>query len=105
MIERVAAILSTKASGGFMLFIVHIQLTRTKSNSTEIFRRAIVENPEVMQCFHVTGESDFVLLIATRGIDDYEAFSNRLFTEDNHVARFETSVVLRSLKYGLELPI
>jgi Lrp/AsnC family leucine-responsive transcriptional regulator len=105
VIERVAAILSTKASGGFMLFIVHIQLTRTKSDSTEIFRRAIVENPEVMQCFHVTGESDFVLLIATRGIDDYEAFSNRLFTEDNHVARFETSVVLRSLKYGLELPI
>ena len=65
----------------------------------------MMRTDEVMQCFHVTGESDFVPLVAARGIDDYEVFSNRFFVEDNHVARFETSVILRSVKYGLELPI
>lgn len=105
VIDREAAILSPKAAGGFMLFVVHIQLTRTKSNSIERFRDLMRETPEVMQCFHVTGESDFVLLVAARSIDDYETFSNRMFIEDNHVARFETNVVLRSVKYGLELPI
>lgn len=105
VIAREAAILSPKAAGGFMLFVVHIQLTRAKSNSIERFRQLMQETPEVMQCFHVTGDCDFVLLVAARSIDDYEAFSNQIFIEDNHVARFETNVVLRSAKYGLELPI
>lgn len=105
IIDRDAAIVSPKAAGGFMLFVVHIQLTRVKSNSIERFRRLMLQTPEVMQCFHVTGESDFILLVAARSIDDYEAFSNHMFIEDNYVARFETNVVLRSVKYGLELPI
>jgi hypothetical protein len=46
-----------------------------------------------------------VLLVAAPNIDDYEAFSNCMFVEENHVARFETNVVLRSVKLGLELPI
>jgi Lrp/AsnC family leucine-responsive transcriptional regulator len=105
IIDREAAILSPKAAGGFMLFVVHIQLARGKGDSIERFRRLMQETPEVMQCFHVTGESDFVLLVAAPNIDDYEAFSNCMFVEENHVARFETNVVLRSVKLGLELPI
>jgi len=105
VIDHEAAILSPKVAGGFMLFVVHIQLTRVKSDAIARFRRLMQETEEVMQCFHVTGESDFVLLVAARSIDDYEVFSNRMFVEDNYVARFETNVVLRSVKYGLELPI
>jgi Lrp/AsnC family leucine-responsive transcriptional regulator len=105
VIDRECAILSPKAAGGFALFVVHIQLTRTKSDSINRFRKLMLQTPEVMQCFHVTGEWDFVLLAATRAIDEYEAFSNRFFTEENCVARFETGVVLRSVKYGLELPL
>lgn len=105
IIDREVAILSPKAAGDFLLFLVNIQLTRTKANSIDKFRNLMMRTAEVMQCFHVTGESDFVLLVAARSIDDYEAFSNRFFIKDNHVARFETSVVLRSVKYGLELPL
>jgi len=105
IIDREVAVLSPKAAGNFVLFLVNIQLTRTKANSIDKFRNLMMQTAEVMQCFHVTGESDFVLLVAVRSIDAYEAFSNRLFIEDHCVARFETSVVLRSVKCGLELPL
>ncbi|MFC2951002.1 Lrp/AsnC family transcriptional regulator [Marinicaulis aureus] len=105
VIEREAAIVSADALGGVSLFLVNVQLIRTKHNTIGAFRALMGVTEEVVQCFHISGAFDFCLLVAAKDTHGYEAFSNRLFTEDNFVARFETSVVLRSVKYGFALPL
>ncbi len=105
VIEREAAIVSADALGGVSLFLVNVQLIRTKHNTIGSFRALMADTEEVVQCFHISGAFDFCLLVAAKDTHAYEAFSNRLFTEDNFVARFETSVVLRSVKYGFALPL
>lgn len=105
VIEREMAIVSAEALGGVSLFLVNVQLIRTKHNTIGAFRDLMRGTEEVLQCFHITGSFDFCLLVAAKDTHAYEAFSNRMFTEDNFVARFETSVVLRSVKYGYALPL
>ncbi len=105
VIEREVAFVAPQAIGGVALFLVNVQLIRTKHNTIEKFRSLIRETPEVTQCFHITGAFDFCLLVAAKDTHAYEVFSNRMFTEENHVARFETSVVLRTVKFGFALPL
>lgn len=105
VIEREVALVSPEAVGGLTLFLVNIQLMRAKTNTIDKFRALMRDTQEVLQCFHVTGGFDFSLLVAAKNAKAYEGFSNRMFTEENYVARFETSVVLRSVKYGFALPL
>jgi Lrp/AsnC family leucine-responsive transcriptional regulator len=105
IIAREVAMLDPQALGGVALFLVSVQLVRTKQNTIEQFRTLMSGTQEVLQCFHVTGSFDFVLLVAAKDTRVYEGFSHRMFTEENHVARFETSVVLRSVKFGFALPL
>ncbi|WP_428407023.1 Lrp/AsnC family transcriptional regulator [Hyphococcus sp.] len=105
VIERETAIVSAEALGGVSMFLVNIQLIRTKHDTIGAFRALMRDTEEVLQCFHITGPFDFCVLVAAKDTRAYEGFSNRMFTEENFVARFETSVVLKSVKYGFALPL
>ena len=61
--------------------------------------------PQVQQCYYVTGEADFILICTARDMQDFEALTHRLFFEDSNVRRFRTSVSMERTKVGLSLPI
>lgn len=105
IIAREIAMVDPAAVGGVSLFLVNVQLVSTKHNTIETFRMLMRDTDEVLQCFDITGSFDFCLLVAAKGTKAYESFSNRFFTEENNVARFQTSIVLRSVKYGFALPL
>ncbi len=105
IIEREVALVSPAAVGGVSLFLVNVQLVSTKHTTIEKFRTLMRDTDEVLQCFDITGSFDFCLLVAAKGTRAYESFSNRFFTEENYVARFQTSIVLRSVKFGFALPL
>ena len=59
----------------------------------------------MQQCYHVTGASDFILVIGIASLEDYGAFARRWFESNEVVARFDTHVVLDRTKVGLSLPM
>ncbi|TIO55284.1 MAG: Lrp/AsnC family transcriptional regulator, partial [Mesorhizobium sp.] len=61
--------------------------------------------PEVQQCYYVTGEADFILVVTVATMADYEALTRRLFFENNNVRRFRTFVAMDRVKVGLEVPV
>jgi Lrp/AsnC family leucine-responsive transcriptional regulator len=69
------------------------------------FRRQMVEHPMVQQCYHVTGTSDFIVIVIADGMESYGAFVRRWFESNEHVIRFDTHVALERVKVGLALPI
>ena len=52
----------------------------------------------MQQCYHVTGEADYLLVVTVASMADYEALTRRLFGGDDNVRRFRTSVALGCLK-------
>ena len=68
-------------------------------------KKSFTEAPEVQQCYYVTGEVDFILLVVVRTMADYEAMTRRLFFANKNVKRFRSFVAMDRVKVGLNVPL
>ena len=57
----------------------------------------------MQQCYYVTGETDFVLVVTVASMQDYEALTKRLFFENHNVKHFKTLVVMDRVKASMRL--
>ncbi len=105
VISAEVAIVSPAAVGQLMSFIVSVELERDHVDHLAKFKAAIKKLPQVQQCYYVTGEADFILIVTAQDMQDFEAFTQQLFYNDSNVRRYKTSVVMESTKIGLRLPL
>lgn len=91
---------------GYPVFtLVFVDLERDRRDIMQNFKRAIADNPRIVQAFYTTGEADFVLLVASRSLADYEQFTQSFFWEKPDIKSFKTMVVMDAVKLGLALPL
>ena len=69
------------------------------------FKRRVQDDPAVQQCYSITGDGDFLLLVSAASMEEYEAITERLFGADDNIERFRTAVALSTLKRGLDVPL
>ncbi|MBY6136201.1 Lrp/AsnC family transcriptional regulator [Nocardioides marinus] len=105
IIEAEIAILEPKSVGRELLLIVEVSLQNERLGDIDDFKARMVAAPEVMQCYYVTGDSDFVLILSAESMADYEAFTRRHFFADENVLKFRTSAVMDRVKAGFALPV
>jgi Lrp/AsnC family leucine-responsive transcriptional regulator len=98
IIEAEVAIVSPEAVGRSLIGIVEVALDTDRPQVLEEFQRAIQSAPQVMQAYYVTGNADFILIVAAKNMKDYEAFAHRFLSKKPHVKHFRTSVVMRRVK-------
>ena len=103
VIARETAILDPGALGWAMTFLVLVEMERERLDVLDAFRRRMRAEPQVQQCYYITGEADFALVCLARDMADYETLTRRLFFADAEVRRFRTSVVMDRTKVGLEV--
>ncbi len=84
---------------------VSVTLTFHHLEGIEQFRETILEIPEVLECYHLTGESDFLLKIVVPDIENYEEFLLHKLTCIDSVSRVRSSFVLSTLKRNTRLPM
>ena len=99
------AVVDPKRVGQTATFIVEVSLERENAQVVSNFKRRMTAAPEVQQCYYVTGDSDFTLIVTARDIEEYEEVVQRLMFQDGAVRKFRTSVVLSRVKTGLSVAI
>lgn len=99
------SVVNPEAIGRYMTFVVEVTLERETAATFEAFKRRMREAPEVQQCYYVTGDGDFVLLVTAANMEEYEAITARLFLNDANIRRYRTSVVMSRVKVTLALPV
>jgi len=104
-IRATVAILDPAVIGQAMSFVISVELERERADMLDAFRRAAREDPNVQQCYYVTGSTDFVLIVTARDMADFELFTRRLLFDNANVRRFTTNVVLSRDKVGVSVPI
>ena len=79
-IKNYVAILDhTKIGRGLMAF-THVQLKDHSQKSLGNFEQEIIRFPEVLECYHMSGEYDFILRVAVKDLPTYHLFlMNKLF--------------------------
>ncbi len=104
-IRSYAALLDWKQMGYDMICFVNITLQTHQPNDVEKFRQRISQLPEVLECYHVTGEFDYLLKIAIKDRADLDRFVMKQLTPIPGLARIHTSLALNEIKATTALPI
>lgn len=105
VIRRETAELEPRALGLPVTCIVTVDLDRERAADLDRFRRRMLAAPEVQQCYYVTGQADFVLIVLAADMESYEAFTRRELLDDANVKSFTTHVALERVKTGTAVPV
>src|ERR1700744_3820998 len=99
VISADVSVVDPDALGQRMTMIVIVALERDQHDLTDAFMNSMRATPQVTQCYYVTGQADFVLMISVRDMKDYETFTRAFFAENRNVKRFDTMVVMNRAKF------
>lgn len=105
IISSEVAVVDPEAVEFAMTFLILVELERESIHQLDSFRRKAKAEPQIQQCYYITGEADFALIALAKNMKDYEALTQRLFFEDTNVKRFRTSVVMDRTKVGMTVPV
>lgn len=105
VIKQEVAVLDPHAVGQSMCFIVMVEMERERLDQLDAFTRSAREEPQVQQCYYITGDADFCLICTAKDMQGFEDLTKRLFFDNGNVRRFRTSVVMGKRKVGLAVPV
>ena len=105
LIKRYAAVLDQKQLGLSGTVFVHIALRREEQSELAAFEAAIRNIPEIMECYLMTGEFDYLLRLVVSDMADFERLHNEALTRLPGVARVNSSIAIRTVQKTSKLPI
>lgn len=105
VIRANVAVLDPAAVGKSITIFVEVEVFSETAAQIENAKQEFARTPEIQQCYYVTGDADFVLVVVVSDMAEYEALTRRLFFGNNNVKRFRTSVAMDRVKVGLAVPL
>ncbi|WP_181703842.1 Lrp/AsnC ligand binding domain-containing protein [Chthonobacter albigriseus] len=104
-IEKIVAVVSGKAVGRGLTILVELEIQNEHRHTLDQFQRWLDRASEVQSCWYVTGDVDFVLLVAVRDLDEYNQFIERMMNDQQAIVRkYKSLIALKTVKRSLELP-
>ena len=105
VIRRFVTLLEPAAVGLPVSIFVNVTLERQIEGALEGFEAALLDRPEVMECYLMTGDSDYLLRVVVPDLPAYERFLMDHLTRIPGVASIKSSVSLNQVKYRTSLPL
>ncbi len=96
-----AALLDEEKLGFSVSVFVSVQLDKQVDGALATFEAAVNKFPEVVDCWLMTGNRDYMLRVATTSLTDFERFLVGTLTKVEGVSSIESSIPLRRVKSGL----
>lgn len=98
VIDRIVAILNPAKAGRAIKALVTVELKLHGEQHMRRFLETAIAEPAVSHAYAVTGQTDVVLMLRLRDMEEFDALCDRLFRDQNNVARFFTMIVIRTAK-------
>ena len=104
-IRQYVAILDRKLIDKNLMVMSFVSLILHSNDMQIEFEKSVVEYPEVIECFHVTGSYDYQLKVIVSDMEEYQAFIKNKLSSINNIANVQSSFVMSSLKDTTAIPI
>ena len=104
-IDKYVALLDQKSVGLTDTVFVHIVLKREEKSELLAFEAAVKEIPEILECYLMTGEFDYLLHLVVANMADFERLHNESLTQLPGVSRVNSSFAIRTVQKTTALPI
>ena len=105
VIKRRVTLLDPAIVGLPVSVFVRVSLERQIESALETFENAVLSRSEVMECYLMTGDSDYLLRVVVADLVAYERFIIDHLTRINGVASINSSFALKQVKYRTALPL
>jgi Lrp/AsnC family transcriptional regulator, leucine-responsive regulatory protein len=105
LIAGYVMLLNQQAAGFPGRAFVQITLDKQNRETLERFERAVAEVPDVLACYLLAGQADYLLHIVYRDSNDLERIHAEYLTHLPGVVRVQSTLTLRTVKCTTALPI
>jgi Lrp/AsnC family leucine-responsive transcriptional regulator len=105
VIQRYGAVLAPAALGHPLSIVAEVEVESERIDLLDAMKQSFKNCPEVQQCYYVTGEWDFILILVVQDMAQYTALSRKLFFQSNNVKRFRTLVTMDPVKVSVDVPV
>jgi Lrp/AsnC family transcriptional regulator, leucine-responsive regulatory protein len=105
VIQRYVALASAAALGLGLNVFISISLKTQSRQSLGEFEQRIAEHDEVMECYLMTGDSDYLIRVALADIEALERFILEQLTPIEGIEKIRSSFALKQVRYKTALPL
>lgn len=102
--SRVALLDAAKIGAGVSVF-VHIKTQQHEQRWLTRFAESIAAFDEVMECYRMAGEWDYLLRVATKDIESFDRFYKKLISEVEGLTDVTSSFAMEEIKFSTRLPL
>ena len=97
VIDGYHANLNANKMGQDVLVLMHITLHGQSAEMMVEFEQAVAKIPQVLACFLIAGENDYILRVAAQDVNDFGRIHSIYLSALPHVLRMESNFVLREV--------
>ena len=105
VIDRKVALLNPRELGLQIQVLLSVSMNKHSVKARQEFENHVQTLPEVMECYSVSGDRDYLLLILSRDMESYNEFLNTQILDHPSVHSASSSFALRRVKYTTALPL
>lgn len=98
VISKYVAILDRNKINRDFIVLCHVKLTQHKKEYVLQFEKEVMNLQEVTECFHVSGDYDYILKIGVKDMEDYRNFMLSKLTTLQHIASTHSSFMISEVK-------
>jgi len=82
-----------------------VSLAIHEMDSLDRFEKPVNEIDEVLECYHIAGDEDFIMKVVIKDINEYRDFVVNKITNIAGINRIKTTFVLSTIKYKINMDI
>ena len=105
VIRRHVSLLDPAAVGLGVSVFVNVRLERQVEDALERFESAVLARPEVMECYLMTGDSDYLIRVAVADMAALEKFILDQLSPIPGIEKIRSSFALKQVRYKTALPL
>lgn len=105
LIHRYVTLLKADALGLRVSVFIQVSLEKQAEDALASFERAIQNRPEVMECYLMSGDADYLLRVLVRDVASLERFIVDHLTKISGVSNIRSSFALKQVKYKTAVPL
>ncbi|PXW13725.1 AsnC family transcriptional regulator [Chryseobacterium sp. CBTAP 102] len=98
VISKYVALLDKSKVKKNFIVLCHVKLSQHKKEFVLQFEKEVMDLQEVTECFHVSGDYDYILKIGVKDIEDYRSFMLTKLTTLQHIASTHSSFMISEVK-------
>lgn len=105
VIEADLSVLSSTILNNRVQAIVDVKLESVRGELLDKFRQSMLELEAVQQCYYVTGEVDFIVILCLDNMQEYDQITRKYFADAPNIRRYHSSIVSDRVKVNLNVPL